>query len=124
MRAPLHYTVRPLDRMAGFLQGLRELQETGDRIYVFYDLVVPAMVERYRSYLDRTDRLLDEPTVRVIERILDGYTRAQHERDDFCKELETQPGHNGQIEDGWKKHLAAVGEFVSHGVDGALARAS
>jgi hypothetical protein len=110
--------------MARFLEGLGELQPTGDRIYAFYDVVVPAMVERYRSYLERTDHLLDEPSVRVIERILNGYARAQRERDEFCKELEPQPRHNQQIEDGWKKHLAAIADFVPHGADGALARAS
>lgn len=124
MRAPLHYTVRPLESMSAFLERIRDLHQTGDRIYVFYDVVVPAMVERYRSYLDHTDRLLDEPSVRVIERILDGYARAQRERDEFCNELETKPLHNSQIEDGWKKHLAAVADFVPHGADGALARAS
>src|ERR1700693_5041457 len=37
MRAPLHYTVRPLDSMATFLEGLRglQLQKTGDRVYGF-----------------------------------------------------------------------------------------
>lgn len=124
MRAPLHYTVRPLDSMAVFLEGLGELQQTGDRVHVFYDVVVPAVVERYRSYLNRTDHLLDEPSVRVIERILDGYARAQRERNDFCKELETLPRHDQQIEDRWKKHLAAIDDFVPHGADGALARAS
>ncbi len=124
MRAPLHYMVRPLDSMANFLEGLSKLQKTGDRVYVFYDVVVPAVVGRYQSYLDRTDHLLDEPSVRVIEHILDGYARAQRERDEFCKELEMQPRHDQQTEDGWKKLLAAIDDFVPHGADGTLARAS
>lgn len=123
MRAPLHYTVRPLDRMAAFLETLREVRQTGDRIYVFYDVVVPAMAERYRDYLNLTDPLLDEPSVRVIERILEGYVRAQRERDEFCEELQTQLTHDPAIEDRWKQ-LAAIAEFVRHGADGALARAS
>jgi hypothetical protein len=124
MRAPLHYTVRPLDNMASLLERLRELQQTGDRVHVFYDAVVPAMVEGYRGYLERTDPLLDEPSVRVIERILNGYARTQRERDEFCNELATQLKHDQLIEDGWKKHLSTVGEFVPHGAEGALARAS
>jgi hypothetical protein len=123
LRAPLHYTVRPLDSMAALLEGLRGLQKTGDRIYVFYDVVAPALVERYRSYLKMTDSLLDEPSVRVIERILDGYARAQREREQFCKEFDP-PGHDVQIEDGWKRQLAMIAEFVPHGTEGALARAS
>jgi hypothetical protein len=124
LRAPLHYTVKPLEGMAVLLGGLKGLQRTGDRIYVFYDMVVPALVERYRSYIDQTDRLLDEPSVRVIERILDGYARVQRERDEFCGELDTQTSHDQQIEDEWAQHLAAIADFVPHGADGALARAS
>jgi len=124
MRAPLHYTVRPLPSMAAFLEGLSELQQTGDRIHVFYDVVAPAVMERYRSYLHCTDQLLDEPSVRVIERILERYSRAGRERDEFCKILERQPRYDEQIEDGWTKRLATIGDFVPHGADGALARAS
>jgi hypothetical protein len=124
LRAPLHYTVKPLESMAEFLEGLRGLQNTGDRIFAFYDVVVPAVVERYQGYLNRTDTLLDEPSVRVIERILDGYARVQRERVQFYGEFETQPRHDRQIENEWKQHLEAITEFVPHGADGALARAS
>ncbi len=123
LRAPLHYTVRPLNSMAVFLEGLRRLQNTGDRIYVFYDVVAPALMDQYRSYLKRTDPLLDEPSVRVIERILDGYARAQREREEFCKEF-SPPRHDCQIENAWKMQSAGITEFVPHGPDGALARAS
>ncbi len=124
MRAPIHYTVRPLDSMASSFVGIKELQQTGDRIHVFYDVFVPAMIERYQSYLESTDHLLDEPSVRVIERILDGYARVQRERDEYCKELKKRPSHDQQLADGWKKRLAEIGDVVPHGTDGALARAS
>jgi len=123
LRAPLHYTVKPLDSMATLLEGLRGLQSTGDRIYGFYDVVAPALVERYKRYLSETDHLLDEPSVRVIERILDGYARMQREREEFCGEF-NPPKHDPRREDGWNKQLAAIAEFVPHGSDGALARAS
>src|ERR1700692_690041 len=124
LRAPLHYTVKPLEPMAEFMEGLRGLQNTGDRIFVFYDVVAPAVVERYQDYLNRTDHLLDEPSVRVIERILDGYARVQRERDEFCAELDTQPRHDRRVDVEWEQSLAAIAEFVPHGADGALARAS
>lgn len=124
MRAPLHYTVRPLDSMAAFVEGLPRLQETGDRVHIFYDVVMPAVAERYQTYLDGTDHLLDEPSVRIIERILDGYARAQRERHEFCIELTIQLRHDQQIEDKWKKQLATIDDFVPHGADGTLARAS
>src|ERR1035438_9832457 len=52
LRAPLHYTLRPLDSMAAVLEPLRELQPTGDRIHVFYDAIVPALTARYQRYLN------------------------------------------------------------------------
>jgi hypothetical protein len=123
MRAPLHYTLKPLDPMVSFLEEVRKLEPTGERIDAFYDVVAPAMVERYRGYLQRTDELLDEPTVRVMERILGGYERMLRERAEYCAELEAQPNHDAKIGDRWRHYLAAA-EFVPHGADGSLARAS
>jgi hypothetical protein len=82
------------------------------------------MLEQYGIYLDLSDPLLDEPSVRVIERILTGYARMQRERDDFCKELATQLRPDQLTEDRWKRQLSTVAEFVPHGAEGALARAS
>jgi hypothetical protein len=81
------------------------------------------MVERYRAYLERTDHLLDEPSVRVIERILDGYARMLRERAEFCGELATPPKHDEKAAERWSQ-LLSVPEFVPHGAAGTLARAS
>jgi hypothetical protein len=123
LRAPLHYTLKPLEGMVSFLEEVRSLEATGERIDAFYDVVAPAMMARYRGYLERTDALLDEPSVRVIERILSGYERMLRERAEYCAELETPPSHDERIGERWQ-HYLAVAEFVPHGAAGSLARAS
>jgi hypothetical protein len=40
------------------------------RIAVLYDVMLPGLMARYRRYLQRTDTLMDAPSVRVIEGIL------------------------------------------------------
>jgi hypothetical protein len=123
LRAPLHYTLKPRPEMAAFLAALREAEKTGDRLYAYYDVVIPAMVERYQAYLDSTDPLLDEPSVRILERILDGYARQRRERPQYCAEFPTPMEHDPKIERAWDERRAAAGDFVEHGVEGTLARA-
>ena len=52
---------------------------TPQKIAGFYDVILPGLAARYQRYLAGTDRLLDEPTVRVMERILDEFSRMQNE---------------------------------------------
>ena len=63
------------------LDGLSALTGTAQRIAGFYDGILPDLDARYRRYLEQTDALLDEPTVRIIERILLDYARMRTERD-------------------------------------------
>ena len=62
---------------------------TPKKIAGFYDVVLPGLAKRYQAYLDNTDRLLDEPSVRAIEGILAGFSRMRAEsvalRDDLAK---------------------------------------
>jgi hypothetical protein len=51
------------------------------RIAVFYDVMLPALAVRYQRYLDRTDTLMDAPSVRVIEDILRTSQRMVREAD-------------------------------------------
>jgi len=122
LRAPLHYTLKPLDRMVAFLEEVSKLEQTGERIDAFYDVVAPAMMQRYRSYLEDTDALLDEPSVRVIERILSGYERMLSERKEYCSELDAPPKHDERIGERWAQYLGDA-DFVPHGPEGTLARA-
>jgi hypothetical protein len=70
LRASLHYTVPPLPAYQAALDALRALEGSGDRLAAFYEAFVPDLERRYQQYLDLTDRFLDEPSVRVVERIV------------------------------------------------------
>jgi hypothetical protein len=61
------------------LEQLAAVQGASQRIAALYDVVLPRLGERYRAYLAQTDTLMDAPTVRVMERVLDTQARMQRE---------------------------------------------
>src|SRR5438132_3339534 len=79
LRAPLQFSLRPIERYAQFLEEFATMAPTPQKIAGFYDVILPGLAARYQRYLAGTDRLLDEPTVRVMERILDEFSRMQNE---------------------------------------------
>ncbi|PYX84261.1 MAG: hypothetical protein DMG70_07010 [Acidobacteria bacterium] len=87
LRAPLQFSLRPLDRYARFLEEFARTTATSEKIHGFYEVMLPALAVRYRAYLDQTDRLLDEPTVRIVERILGDFTRMESESQRLLDEL-------------------------------------
>ena len=68
LRAALHYTLAPTETYASLLATLVAQTDTGARITGFYDAALADLDARYAYYLADTHPLLDEPTVRVIER--------------------------------------------------------
>lgn len=70
LRAALHYSPAPLPAYQQALDALRAAHATGDRLAGMYDVFLPDLEARYRRYLAETDRFLDEPSVRVVERIV------------------------------------------------------
>ena len=70
LRAPLHYSLAPAaDCLRAFRMGA-DLEDTGQRIEGFYEVLLGALATGYETYLERTDRLLDEPTVVICESAL------------------------------------------------------
>ena len=68
LRMPLQHSLRPADSYVDFLAELAALGLTPQRLAAVYDVLLPALVARYRRYLDQTDALSDAPTVRILER--------------------------------------------------------
>lgn len=87
LRAPLQFSLRPLDSYVEVLEEFARTQSTQQKIHGFYDVILPGVSARYRNYLELTDRLQDEPTVRVVERILDEFKRMVGESEALRKEL-------------------------------------
>lgn len=70
LRAPMHFTLAPAAEYAALLNDISAVTHQAERIALFYDVLLPAVRERCRHYIDTTDPLLDEPSVRVLRRII------------------------------------------------------
>lgn len=79
LRAPLQFSLRPKDEYVKMLEDFAQTTSTAKKLHGFYNVLLPGLAARYQGYLDNTDRLLDEPTVRVIEGILGGFSRMRNE---------------------------------------------
>ncbi|MGE3538136.1 MAG: DUF455 family protein [Candidatus Tectimicrobiota bacterium] len=70
LRKPAHLSLRPTDDYLRVLEVLAALPTTAERLYGFYELILPDLARHYQTYLQQTDRLMDAPTVRILERML------------------------------------------------------
>lgn len=91
LRAALHYSLRPVEPYMAALDLLAAEPRTPDRLDAFYDAMVPELEARYRAYLGTTDALLDDPSVRIIERILLDLARMRAERQELREQLPQLP---------------------------------
>ena len=69
LRAPLHFTLAPAADYQALLAELSSITMTVDRIALLYEGLLPGLAKRYDLYLRTADAILDEPSVRIIERI-------------------------------------------------------
>jgi hypothetical protein len=81
---------------------------------------LPDLARRFQSYLDRTDALMDEPTVRILEPALLDIARMDRERERLLAETGLH-GDSGIAAD-LSRRFAALEEFVQHGGDAGRAR--
>ena len=68
LRAALHYTVPCAPQYDRPTQELAAATDSAERFMGFYEAALPDLDARYAMYLQDTDDLLDEPTVRILER--------------------------------------------------------
>lgn len=114
LRAPLQFSLRPIESYARFLEEFAATETTPHKICGFYAVMLPGLAVRYQRYLASTDRLLDEPTVRVMERVLNGFTRMQDESHALIDDLPQL----SLTEEEWRARLAereaAEPDIVAH----------
>jgi hypothetical protein len=91
LRASMQYSASPCAAYQTWLKELGELESTADRVAVFYDGCCTSMARRFRTYIEETDTLMDEPTVRMLERFLADFERMTRERHRLAKEIENAP---------------------------------
>ena len=114
LRMALHQSRRPLDPYGRALASLAAVMPTGDRIAVFYDAVVPDLARRFDAYLAATDQLLDEPTVRILERAQLDLRRMREQRDALLTERPDLGRHDAAACVKLAAALSAVTDFVEY----------
>jgi hypothetical protein len=87
LRRPLQHSLAPAAGYLQVLDSLAAVEGAAPRIAAFYDVIVPGLAARYRRYLAATDSLMDAPTVRIIERILETNARMIREANELRNEL-------------------------------------
>lgn len=122
LRAPLHYTLPPVQQYLEKMNELASIEDTAGRVQIVYDVLLPAFSARYQEYMQNSDSLLDEPTFRVVDQILADYARMEREceevRRELAKTLHADPARAQE----WLRRESAMGHIVTHGNGSALAR--
>jgi len=109
LRQAEHYTRTPADAYVELLQTVKSVTSTPERLTLLYDVVVSGLVTRYEGYLEATDRLLDGPSVLVIERILPELRR----QIDESRRLREELGIPGAEAGGWRRREADIESVVA-----------
>lgn len=111
LRAGLHYTRPPVTAYRQVLDEYPGFETAGDRVGSVYDALIPDLARRYQEILRDADPLLDQPTIRVMDRIVQDLDRLQAERREMLAERPVTPAAPewpGQLLD----RLAAHQDFV------------
>ena len=104
LRAPLHHSVAPTQDCLLALRAAAAVTTTNGRIEAFYQILLGALLQAYGDYLDRTDRLIDEPTVVICEAVLRDIDVMRAERSQVIAEFPSlKPDSSGELE-----HLRAA----------------
>lgn len=114
LRTAMHYTRQPVGQYLEALETLAAGTATGDRIDGFYDVVLVDLATRYRAYLDQTDTMADEPSVRILERILTDVERMRHERDAMRAGRPELPVSHGDWLESLRTAVTGVRDIVSY----------
>jgi hypothetical protein len=115
LRSPMHFTLAPAAEYAAMLADVAATDAQAQRVSAFYDVMLPAMISRCREYLSNTDTLLDEPTVRIVKRII-ADTEAMIEE---SRALRNEQSSLALVDAGWRDTLIAreraIPTFVARG---------
>ena len=101
LRAPLHFSRLPRASYVKALGALAALKETEARIAGLYQIALPSLGSAYADYLAQTDRVIDEPTVVVLEDAVREIDRMKRESAQLLEEFpalrERASGAGGEL---------------------------
>jgi hypothetical protein len=112
LRAALHYTRPPVAAYQAALDALAAETASASRVAAVYDAAIPDLQRRYRVWLDQADRLLDEPTIRIVERALADLARMRVERREFLSIMPAPLAPEPAVAARFAERLASVDGFV------------
>jgi hypothetical protein len=114
LRMPLQHSLEPCEPYRQLFANLALMQDTAERLACFYDGVLVALAARYRTYLERTDALLDAPTVRILHHITAEQARMRHEYQVLLDQLPALLLSQREPVEQFLSCEAALDDFVDH----------
>ncbi len=114
LRAGLHHSREPARGFLDVLESFANTKDTTRRIDGFYDAVLPFLSTAYETYLENTDDLLDEPTVRILHRLLADHPRMRAQRDELLGERPDLVADDKTFSNDLRRSLDAAGEVVNY----------
>lgn len=81
LRVALHTSRAPAAAFQRVLQRFATARSAADRMDALYDGVIPTLSGVYAGYIDETDHLMDEASVRILERAIADFGRMRRDRD-------------------------------------------
>jgi hypothetical protein len=93
LRLPEQFSQKPSSGYVRLLDEVAAIEETSRRLAALYDAILPGIERRYLRYVERTDTLLDAPSVVVVERILQDLARQRREADRLRGEIGLTPAN-------------------------------
>jgi len=123
LRMPLQHSLEPNDPYKQLLAELAQVTDTSQRIAGFYDGVLVALANRYRSYLSVTDSLLDAPTVRIFEHVASEQARMIREAHELVAQLPALAANDGAAKQ-FVERESALETFVAPRAEPATVGAS
>lgn len=90
LRAPLHFDRAPAPAYARAIAALSDVKASASRMEALYAIALASLERAYRGYLARTDSLIDEPTVVILEEALRDVDRMRRERANLPEALQAE----------------------------------
>jgi hypothetical protein len=114
LRMPLQHSLAPSEAYQGWLAEFARITDSSERVAGFYDAVLPALERRYADYLERTDGLLDAPTVRILRHLGAEQARIIGEGEQLRRQLPQLPELPRAFAANLLSQERATGDFVVH----------
>jgi hypothetical protein len=119
LRLAIHTSRAPTAGFMKVLERFAEAESAGERVDGLYDGIIPVLTRLYTSYMDAVDALMDEPSLRIVERVIADLARMRHERQELLEERPDVRAPDSRFADG----LRAMADVASEVVDYRPARA-